>query len=819
MVNQVETRFLHDLSRSGLTPEDLKAYPLDSDAVKACKLSVDDGYVIPYFNIEGIYTNYFRVRMFTDGAKYRQKCGAANHIYYPLMFKSVFDALPEKYIIITEGEKKAAKACKAGFPTIAFSGVDSWRSKVLQLPDTVELTGSKNGYIQAKLPGDAVKQVGLSLGPYAVGFEDLCNLIHELNVTIFICYDRDTDDTATGLKHQVQRAAADLGFEFRSRSIPINRIRQLCFPVDPDMVKVGIDDYLTAYSAESFAKLIAENKKHLSTFPIHPAIMQVLNKYMRANKLPREVTTRLALMVISDLDARGTRMYCADEDQLYFFLDRDTKLLKVDLNVSRSVPSDFSNLLYEIYNISALADTNLTNWISTMFAGESPILQVNPKRVMSRSDDSIYWQLSDSHFAEISASEFIIHQNGDLNLLFESKQTAPCDLKKLQYEYNKQSTKPLKCHWLEVLRDVRMQDKGKMAVLQALLYYISPWFYKWRNTQLPVELIIGEAGSGKSTLCELRSSILTGTVKLRNTPEDIRAWQSSVGNAGGLHITDNIQMADKQLRQKLSDELCRLVTDPNPEIEIRKLYSNAQTYTIPVNCVFAFTGIVNPFTANDLAQRSVVLELDKSIALDANNQIRYDGSWKKSQFEKFGGREGWLAHHFIVIQRFLQLCESEWDFSYKATHRLINFEQILLIMAKVFGFDVSWLAGYLNDKTLKTTVANDWVIDGLCLIVNDIREFKQRSANKDFENCAAHIRNLPTILNAKPTLLEEGYFTAANIVEWASAHDDFSTNTILTNARALGRYIINNHVTLQQICKIRISTRTMMNKKLYEVFA
>ena len=41
-------------------------------------------------------------------------------------------------LIITEGEKKALKACKSGLPTIAVAGVWSWRSKkkgVAAIPD------------------------------------------------------------------------------------------------------------------------------------------------------------------------------------------------------------------------------------------------------------------------------------------------------------------------------------------------------------------------------------------------------------------------------------------------------------------------------------------------------------------------------------------------------------------------------------------------------------------------------------------------------------------------------------------------------------
>jgi hypothetical protein len=55
---------------------------------------------------------------------------------------------PSEPLIITEGEKKALRACKAGLPTVAVAGVWSWRSKkkgVAAIPDfdDIEWTGRK----------------------------------------------------------------------------------------------------------------------------------------------------------------------------------------------------------------------------------------------------------------------------------------------------------------------------------------------------------------------------------------------------------------------------------------------------------------------------------------------------------------------------------------------------------------------------------------------------------------------------------------------------------------------------------------------------
>src|SRR5690606_37311113 len=120
--------------------------------------------------------------------------------------------------------------------------------------------------------------------------------------------------------------------------------------------------------------------------------------------------------------------------------------------------------------------------------------------------------------------------------------------------------------WGQVLQTVRLRDHHKQQAITTLLYYMSPWLNRWRGMQLPVEMVLGESGSGKSTLCELRLSIITGQPRLRNAPQDLKDWHASIANSGGLHVTDNVQLVDRNLRQRLSDEICRIITEPSPHI-------------------------------------------------------------------------------------------------------------------------------------------------------------------------------------------------------------------------------------------------------------
>ena len=198
-----------------------------------------DGYVIPYFDIKGAPVQFYRVRLLNpnDGIKYRQSSKEANHIYFP----KGFDIHGEDYVIITEGEKKAACAVKSGFKgCVAVSGVDSWRNRTLALPKDTKLESRPNtGQLLAKVPsGDSEQTVQMfESSTLAEGMQDLIDACVRFKKQVIIIYDSDEDG---GCKLEVQRAAARLGYELRYRGLPLDHIRQLVLPSRGS--KVGLDD-------------------------------------------------------------------------------------------------------------------------------------------------------------------------------------------------------------------------------------------------------------------------------------------------------------------------------------------------------------------------------------------------------------------------------------------------------------------------------------------------------------------------------------------------------------------------------------------------
>lgn len=777
------SRTEEDLAASGLLPKDIQARELDNAVRAAANIGYSiQGYVIPYFSIRGTPVPFYRVKLFDNAElKYKQAKDTANHVYFPKGFLDV--AKDSNYVIITEGEKKAACAVKKGIACCALGGVESWRNRVFTIPADSALN-AKDKSIKAKIPaGTEVEENYLS--PLAIGLQDLIDYLLQTGKHLIICFDTDIKEVAS---QNVQKAAASLGYELRFRGIPYNRIRQLRLPLLNTLDKTSLDDYLMNASTTAFKDLVQSVMAKSSAFPRHPNVRDYINKRLQKPKLSRKEMQQVSMAILTELDSGGLRLRSSQEVQTYYF-DRAThRLIKATFadRPGEITDSQFGQYLYRQFGLGG-ADNRVYQWLGTQFTGEEPIQEVTPYRIFARPQgikerDSIFYQISDGSYVEITGEPstledptpgFHIHDNGENNLLFESGQVHALDPEKLRAEYAKQhkiyTEGSLVPWWNEVLSDVRLKDRtSKTRMVAALLFYISPWLYRWRGTQLPIEMTLGEAGSGKSTLQELRLEIINGRPKLRNAPQDMRDWTASIAGTGGLHVTDNLQLMDKNLRNKLSDEICRIITEPDPTVEQRKLYTNADIMSVPVRCVFGITAIRQPFLNSDVLARGIVIELDKSQDL-INGSLSYDSSWKSNQLHRFGGREAWVAHHLYVLHQFLLEVKRKWNLKYAAKHRLINFEQSLRTMARVFKIGDDWIPDYLAGSTAHAVEDADWAFQGIIEWANMQRTHGAADGKKTF--------------------------TAAEISEWAMSTEEYEGCEEITNTRRCGRYL-QTHKTM-----------------------
>jgi RecA/RadA recombinase len=168
------------------------------------------GLVIPYDE------SYARVRIDNpgpDGKRYRSPRGQGNRLYVPPILEPKILEDSSRALYVTEGEFKALKATQDGFPCVALPGVWSWKTRLhgrsLPIPDLGRVAWQSR--------------------------------------TVVVVFDSDLAE-----KPPVAWAEHQLCKELRRREAAVHILRL------PDGVrgeKLGLDDYLVAFSPDAFRRL------------------------------------------------------------------------------------------------------------------------------------------------------------------------------------------------------------------------------------------------------------------------------------------------------------------------------------------------------------------------------------------------------------------------------------------------------------------------------------------------------------------------------------------------------------------------------------
>lgn len=145
-------RHLADLRASGLSDEQISACGFRSlraagDVEKVLRWqgygeSLGDCLAIPFFDAAGKPIDYSRLKpdrprkSNEDGnpIKYESPKGSSNRAYFPPGTRAALTD-PSAPLIVTEGEKKSAKADQEGFPCVGLVGVYGWQKKRLRNAD------------------------------------------------------------------------------------------------------------------------------------------------------------------------------------------------------------------------------------------------------------------------------------------------------------------------------------------------------------------------------------------------------------------------------------------------------------------------------------------------------------------------------------------------------------------------------------------------------------------------------------------------------------------------------------------------------------
>lgn len=231
-LNNLRQKTLSDLERSGLTKKDftkLRITTLNESKTQNLTEYFETGsYRIPYWSIDGTQSRYYRIRFLdlsvpqpTKGSsgkkhpRYWQPSGTLPSLYLPPFLDWRATAKDEETTLyITEGEKKAARACKAGIPCIGLGGVWSWRSA----------------------------KKGVSI------IEDF-KQFNWKNRTVVVVFDSDVHE-----KQEVQQALSALGKEL----ITLGALPYTIKLPSSNNEKVGLDDYLESKGEKAFLSLPRE---------------------------------------------------------------------------------------------------------------------------------------------------------------------------------------------------------------------------------------------------------------------------------------------------------------------------------------------------------------------------------------------------------------------------------------------------------------------------------------------------------------------------------------------------------------------------------
>jgi len=291
--------FFADLEASGLTPRDAKDLDfIFVPAGKPCKWlasNIDrdrDLFTLFYHDAAGKRTGFYRVRYTSAPSgfqkyalkpqRYSQPAGSPPALYIPKNFKfwAALFAEPSLPLVVTEGEKKAACACKFEIPTVALGGVNSYQSKKLNKRVLEEI--------------EAIKFAGRK---------------------VYIVFDTDIR-----LKPEVRRAAN----AFAEQLLRLGAIvYEIILPDVKETGKTGLDDFLVTKGKDAktlFQALQATAKPFADSSALHE--MSTLVAYVKEPPHIIELSTNVRMN-------RDIFLNLAFADKVHLKENKDGKLVEV----------------------------------------------------------------------------------------------------------------------------------------------------------------------------------------------------------------------------------------------------------------------------------------------------------------------------------------------------------------------------------------------------------------------------------------------------------------------------------------------------------
>jgi P4 family phage/plasmid primase-like protien len=234
-------RHLADVRKSGLTDETISRCgyrSLQAPATiqknlrwKRYNGELGDCLAIPFVDAEGKPTGYVRLKpdrpRQKEGkpVKYESPMGLPNLPYFPPRTLAALKD-PSQPLIITEGEKKAAKADQERFPCIGLVGVWGWQKKRAKGKD-----GKPTGEREL--------------------IDSLASIAWQGRL-VYVCFDSEMNPHVRGAEWHLAETLIRHGATVRIVRLPAGDPGP-----DGTPAKVGLDDFLVAHGPDAFRKLLA----------------------------------------------------------------------------------------------------------------------------------------------------------------------------------------------------------------------------------------------------------------------------------------------------------------------------------------------------------------------------------------------------------------------------------------------------------------------------------------------------------------------------------------------------------------------------------
>ena len=187
----------------------------------------------------------------------------------------------------------------------------------------------------------------------------------------------------------------------------------------------------------------------------------------------------------------------------------------------------------------------------------------------------------------------------------------------------------------------------------------------------PIPTMTGEQGTGKSTTTRMLVDLIDpSSVPLRKPPRDAEGWVTAASGSWCVAV-DNLST----VQDWFSDSLCRAVTGDG---DVRRaLYTDGGLAVFAFRRQVMLTGIDFAGLRGDLAERLVLIQLNRIDDRHRKDERELDARWREARPRIFGALLGIVARAYQVFPS-LRLDEKP---------RMADFARVLKAVDQVMGTD------------------------------------------------------------------------------------------------------------------------------------